>query len=153
MESYVDALLRRQTELSRSLTEENAELSALLILTEPAAGDETAESEPTELVRAPEKAADGSGTRATELLSELETLQTSRSRIPLLRQMLSEQRLRQTIRTQSVDPTRRSPENTTGGLTGSYRQTLVSSGIAGAPTERSMLEISRFFERDARRYG
>ena len=28
-----------------------------------------------------------------------------------------------------------------------------ADGIAGAQTERSMAEISRFFERDARRYG
>ena len=87
------------------------------------------------------------------LLAELDNLQATRSRIPLLRQTLSEQRQRQTMQLLSVDPMQRRPENTAGGLTGSYRQTLVSDGIAGAPTERSMLEISRYFERDARRYG
>lgn len=36
---------------------------------------------------------------------------------------------------------------------GSSTQMLFAGGIAARPTERSMQEISRFFERDARRYG
>ena len=39
-----------------------------------------------------------------------------------------------------------------GAVTQSWTQ-LRTAGIAGAQTERSMAEISRFFERDARRYG
>ena len=42
------------------------------------------------------------------------------------------------------------PEQTEAG---SFSQTLLSSGVASRPTERSMREISRFFERDSRRYG
>lgn len=153
MESYVDAILRRQMAMSRSLMEENAELSALLVLAEPMQTADGAETESAVPVRTAEAAPDGTQTAAAELLAELSALQTSRSRIPLLRQTLSEQRQRQAAALQTVDPMRRTPENTVGGLTGSYRQTLTADGIAGAPTERSMLEISRYFERDARRYG
>lgn len=42
------------------------------------------------------------------------------------------------------------PEQTEAG---SFSQTLLSGGVASRPTERSMREISRFFERDSRRYG
>lgn len=42
------------------------------------------------------------------------------------------------------------PEQTEAG---SFSQTLLSGGVESWPTERSMREISRFFERDSRRYG
>ena len=41
-------------------------------------------------------------------------------------------------------------EQTTAGR---FSQTLLSGGVASRPPERSMREISRFFERDSRRYG
>ena len=44
-------------------------------------------------------------------------------------------------------------ERAEGGLLGSYRQTMTVAGIASGPSQWSMQEISRFFERDARRYG
>lgn len=40
-----------------------------------------------------------------------------------------------------------------GGAAGDFMQQMVLSGIAGRQTQRSMGEISRYFERDARRYG
>lgn len=54
---------------------------------------------------------------------------------------------------QTVQLTRRTPENAEGGLLGSYRQTMTVAGIASGPSQWTMQEISRFFERDARRYG
>lgn len=54
---------------------------------------------------------------------------------------------------QTVELEKRTPESASGGLTGSYRQTMTVAGIASGPSQRSMQEISRFFERDARRYG
>ena len=153
MESYIDAILRRQTAMSRVLMEENAELSSLLVLAEAAQTQAGPEAEAALPVPASEASSSEAQSAAAQVLAELTAMQESRSRIPLLRQTLSEQRQRQTMQALSVDPTRRTPENTSGGLTGSYQQTLVSSGIAGAPTERSMLEISRYFERDSRRYG
>lgn len=38
-------------------------------------------------------------------------------------------------------------------VSGTFSQVLLSGGMAAQPTARSMQEISRFFERDARRYG
>ena len=54
---------------------------------------------------------------------------------------------------QTVHLTKQTPENAEGGLLGSYRQTMTVAGIASGPSQWSMQEISRFFERDARRYG
>ena len=54
---------------------------------------------------------------------------------------------------QMVELEKRTPECAPSGLTGSYRQTMTVAGIASGPSQRSMQEISRFFERDARRYG
>ena len=52
---------------------------------------------------------------------------------------------------QSVDITSRTPDSAAGGMMGSYRQRMEFAGIASSPSQRSMQEISRFFERDARR--
>ena len=54
---------------------------------------------------------------------------------------------------QRVDITARTLDSTEGGVVGSYRQQMEFAGIASGPSQRSMQEISRFFERDARRYG
>ena len=54
---------------------------------------------------------------------------------------------------QTVHLTKQTPNNAEGGLLGSYRQTMTVAGIASGPSQWSMQEISRFFERDARRYG
>lgn len=54
---------------------------------------------------------------------------------------------------QHVDITARTPDSAAGGMMGSYRQRMEVAGIASGPSQRSMQEISRFFERDARRYG
>ena len=54
---------------------------------------------------------------------------------------------------QYVDILARTPDSEAGGVMGSSRQTMAVAGIASEPSQRSMREISRFFERDARRYG
>ena len=54
---------------------------------------------------------------------------------------------------QRVDITSRTPDSAAGGMMGSCRQRMEVAGIASGPSQRSMQEISRFFERDARRYG
>ena len=54
---------------------------------------------------------------------------------------------------QSVNLMARTPENADGGLMGSRRQTMAFAGVVSRPSQQSMQEISRFFERDARRYG
>ena len=54
---------------------------------------------------------------------------------------------------QRVDITSRTPDSAAGGMMGSCRRRMEFAGIASGPSQRSMQEISRFFERDARRYG
>lgn len=54
---------------------------------------------------------------------------------------------------QTVRVTERTADAEDGGLFGSARSKLELAGIASSPSRRSMMEISRFFERDARRYG
>lgn len=54
---------------------------------------------------------------------------------------------------QRVDITSRTPDSAAGGMMGSCRRRMEVAGIASGPSQRSMQEISRFFERDARRYG
>ena len=54
---------------------------------------------------------------------------------------------------QTTDLPAKTPDAADGGMTGSYRKMMEVAGIASSPSQRSMQEISRFFERDARRYG
>lgn len=54
---------------------------------------------------------------------------------------------------QRIDLTAQTPDSGQSAMTGSYRKRMEFAGIASSPSQRSMQEISRFFERDARRYG
>ena len=54
---------------------------------------------------------------------------------------------------QTVRVTERTADKEGGGVFGSARSNMELAGIASSPSQRSMMEISRFFERDARRYG
>ena len=54
---------------------------------------------------------------------------------------------------QTVRLTEKTADADSGGLIGSARSQMELAGIASSPSQRSMMEISRFFERDARRYG
>ena len=54
---------------------------------------------------------------------------------------------------QTVRLTERTADAEDGGVFGSARSKMELAGIASSPSQRSMMEISRFFERDARRYG
>lgn len=54
---------------------------------------------------------------------------------------------------QTVRLTERTADAEGGGLIGSARSKMELAGIASSPSQRSMMEISRYFERDARRYG
>ena len=63
-----------------------------------------------------------------------------------------EQRMTMLQERQTVDLMARTPDGE-GGIVGSWREKMEVAGIASAPSQKSMQEISRFFERDARRYG
>lgn len=54
---------------------------------------------------------------------------------------------------QTVRVTEKTADAEGGGLIGSARSKMELAGIASSPSQRSMMEISRYFERDARRYG
>ena len=84
----------------------------------------------------------------------LESMQMERSAQAQLEQTRRlEAAMTELNRRQSVDITSKTPDSAEGGLMGSYRQRMEFAGIASSPSQRSMQEISRFFERDARRYG
>ena len=63
-----------------------------------------------------------------------------------------EQRMTMLQERQTVDLMARTPDGESG-MVGSWREKMEVAGIASAPSQKSMQEISRFFERDARRYG
>lgn len=64
-----------------------------------------------------------------------------------------ERRTQKVFERQGVALSEKKAEAMDGGLTASYEKTLRTGGIASTPGQMSMQEISRFFERDARRYG
>ena len=68
-------------------------------------------------------------------------------------QLRSEQALEGAQQTQGVQPSVMRHSRFEGGLCADFSQSLETQGVSGAQTQRSMREISRFFERDARRYG
>lgn len=64
-----------------------------------------------------------------------------------------ERAMTQLFERQTVRLTEKTADEEGGGLIGSARSNMELAGIASSPSQRSMMEISRFFERDARRYG
>lgn len=54
---------------------------------------------------------------------------------------------------QRVDLAAKTAEAAQGGIQASQRRTMKTAGVASEAAQWSMQEISRFFERDARRYG
>lgn len=87
------------------------------------------------------------------LLQQLLSLDKQSAGIDLVRRRLTEHESGQERSRQGVLLSAQTPQRTPGALTGGYEQTLTVAGPAAGPTRQSMAEISRFFERDARRYG
>ena len=86
---------------------------------------------------------------AGSLLGELKQAAQARAALEALRQEAVQTRAVRQVRPAATEKA----DGVMGGaVTQSWTQ-LRTAGIAGAQTERSMAEISRFFERDARRYG
>lgn len=158
-------LLQRQTALARRLaTDGETSLSltqTIAALAAPQAA-ETADETGAPGTAKLQSAADAQNTHAPDtdeaqhaqmLLEAFSALSGQTMQIASLRQETIEYELRRTRESQSVLLTARTPQNAPGGLTGAYEQTLSVAGPAAAPTQQSMEEISRYFERDARRYG
>ena len=90
-------------------------------------------------------------TRQTMRLESMQLQKSAQAQLEQTRKM--EAAMTELTQRQRVDITARTPDSAEGGVVGSYRQQMEFAGIASSPSQRSMQEISRFFERDARRYG
>ena len=90
-------------------------------------------------------------TRQTLRLESMQLQKSAQAQLEQTRKM--EAAMTELTQRQRVDITARTPDSAEGGVVGSYRQKMEFAGIASSPSQRSMQEISRFFERDARRYG
>lgn len=89
--------------------------------------------------------------RQTLRLESIQLQKSAQAQLEQTRKM--EAAMTELTQRQRVDITARTPDSAEGGVVGSYRQKMEFAGIASSPSQRSMQEISRFFERDARRYG
>ena len=89
--------------------------------------------------------------RQTMRLESMQQQKSAQAQMEQTRKM--EAAMTELTQRQRVDITARTPDSAEGGVVGSYRQKMEFAGIASSPSQRSMQEISRFFERDARRYG
>ena len=90
-------------------------------------------------------------TRQTMRLESMQLQKSAQAQLEQTRRL--EAAMTELTQRQRVDITARTPDSAEGGVVGSYRQRMEVAGIASGPSQRSMQEISRFFERDARRYG
>lgn len=89
--------------------------------------------------------------RQTMRLESMQLQKSAQAQLEQTRKM--EAAMTELTQRQRVDITARTLDSAEGGVVGSYRQQMEFAGIASSPSQRSMQEISRFFERDARRYG
>lgn len=67
-----------------------------------------------------------------------------------------QRQIRQVQQRQTVDLAKKTPQSmrtAPGGIQASRSRTMETAGVVSAAAQWSMQEISRFFERDARRYG
>lgn len=163
--NYIDALLERQAALAMQLAssgETSLSLAqAAAVFTAPQraeAADGDGAPDGTDLHdaagahEARAQAVEIAG-GAQALLEAFATLAGQNAQAAVLRQETTERETARTRERQSVLLSARTPQNSPAGLTGRYEQLLSVAGPAAAPTQKSMAEISRFFERDARRYG
>lgn len=144
LEAEPDAALRQYAVRRKTRTEENAEGTG-----ETARGYGDAKENGA---AAASETAENDG--AAALLRELARLDAIQARAAgITMRMESERQMQQAQQSQSVQPSQMRPGRYEGGLNGRTVQTLESTGLAGAQTQWTMGEISRYFERDARRYG
>ena len=90
-------------------------------------------------------------TRQTLRLESMQLQKSAQAQMEQTRRL--EAAMTELTQRQRVDITSRTLDSAAGGMMGSCRRRMEVAGIASGPSQRSMQEISRFFERDARRYG
>lgn len=161
--TYVERILRMQAEVAAELQPEaDGTLTAYHWNTGIRSKAETRDAETApdaaELQSLPADTETSDGSRradgAEPLLRELRRLEDAQLRAALLSTQAEGERQLQTLRQmQSVQPSVQAGSAFSGGLIGRLTQTLETEGVSSIQAQRSMGEISRFFERDARRYG
>lgn len=166
MVEYVMRLLRAQERIAAQFDPARQPELREASLPEAAVRQDAAQGAEEEKTRTQNAAAEIRTEELTEASIEDRLREASRQAMRV--EGLSEQRAarEQVIRTreleramtalferQTVRVTEKTADAEGGGLIGSARSNMELAGIASSPSQRSMMEISRFFERDARRYG
>ena len=163
--TYVEKILRMQAEVAAELQPEADEALTVYhwsarVRPEDGTQDAETETEPGTAealslpadMQTPDRPGKADG--AEPLLRELRRLEDAQQRAALLTtQTEGERQLRTLQQMQSVQPSAQAGSAFSGGLIGRLTQTLETEGVSSIQAQRSMGEISRFFERDARRYG
>jgi len=161
--TYVERILQMQAEVAAELQPEADEALTVYhwsVGVRPEAGTQDLETEPGTAealslpadMQTPDRPGKADG--AEPLLRELRRLEDAQLRAALLTtQTEGERQLRTLQQMQSVQPSAQAGSAFSGGLIGRLTQTLETEGVSSIQALRSMGEISRFFERDARRYG
>lgn len=93
------------------------------------------------------------GAPEERLRARLQALRAANGRTGLLSQTLGEQAAALVQERQGVFLSEQGQGRFSGGVLSQSARHLNASGVAGQETHRSMQDISRYFERDARRYG
>lgn len=164
--SYLEEMIARQQELAQALlTDGQTEMAPARTAAAPAkkdgpdeaaqeetmteAGQSGAQAQPLSTAQAQVDEPGG----AEAMLQALSFAQQQAARTAALRQKAMERESRQIMERLGVKLSEKTPQTSENGLVGGFETTMTVAGLASTPTARSMEEISRFFERDARRYG
>lgn len=160
---YLEALLQIQMQLAAALEAEPEDAGERRRLTKRRQERRYAEGEQAQEMRsgaenreffAEKQERNGNPDGAEQLLKEWVQRDAARTRMERLTMMArSEQSLRMAQTEQGMAPSQSENSRFQGGILGHFAAEMGLEGPAGVPTQRSMSEISRFFERDARRYG
>ena len=164
---YIQMLLQMQTALAQALEEEPGMELPEAAMIRPRQGSQEEEQEAfaaesrEESMEAEEPAAKKSQSatggeerqEARWMLERLELLQAANGRAAMIAQTLAEQKISALQKSQSGYVSQQGDSRFLGGVTAEPARPLLASGIAGQQTQRTMFDISRYFERDARRYG
>ena len=154
MLEYVRRLLLAQTRLAAQFdTAPQPEIREVTLRSEQEAGDAQEQSTQSREKR-PGLMQAGAEMDGTETWSAEQALrEMTRQTMQLEQTRKMGAAMTELTQRQRVDITARTPDSAAGGMMGSCRRRMEVAGIASGPSQRSMQEISRFFERDARRYG
>lgn len=144
---YLQRLMARQAVLASAFDREQTIRFALYEMAEPAApeGSETKDAKTSRQKPSAEEASD-----VREIYRKLMQTDVLQEKTAAIRQVAEQQKLLRQLRSESL--AEQSRQQHPGGISMQVRQLMQTGGMAGRQTRQSMEEISRFFERDSRRY-